>query len=104
MNLLALFALFMLAKPGASSTTPAAAASGATQAKGVRVVGKVLMIPLRDGQEAIVATLPGVGPAFDALVIGRGTVYGSRNGEAVVLRCGSEADAKAIAEEIRGKF
>ena len=48
--------------------------------------------------------MPNVGSAFDAIVIARGTVYGSSKGEAVVLRCGSEADAKAIAQEIRGKF
>lgn len=102
---LGLLALIMLAKPSAS--TPAAAAPAATSGPtkpGTRVVGKVLMIPLSDGTEAIVATLAGVGPSFDALVIARGTVYGSRQGEAVVLRCGSESDAKAIAAEIRGKF
>lgn len=102
MNLLALLALFMLAKPSASTSAPASATSG-TQA-GPRVVGKVLMLPLRDGTQAIVATLPGVGPAFDAIVIARGTVYGSSKGEAVVLRCGSESDARAIADELRGRF
>ncbi len=98
---LALLALFMLSKPSAS--TPAPAATSGTTA-GPRVVGKVLLIPLRDGTQAIVAQMPGVGGVLDAIVIARGTVYGSSKGQAVVLRCGSEADAKAIAEEIRGKF
>lgn len=103
MNLLALLALFMLAKPSASTSAPPASATSGTPA-GPRVVGKVLMLPLRDGTQAIVATLPGVGPAFDAIVIARGTVYGSSKGEAVVLRCGSESDARAIADELRGRF
>ena len=103
MNLLALFALFMLAKPSASTPAPAAS-NGSTTPAGARVVGRVLMLPLRDGTQAIVASMPGVGSAFDAIVIARGTVYGSSKGEAVVLRCGSEADAQAIAQEIRGKF
>lgn len=102
MNLLALLALFMLAKPSASTSAPPAATSGTPA--GPRVVGKVLMLPLRDGTQAIVASMPGVGSAFDAIVIARGTVYGSSKGEAVVLRCGSESDAKAIADELRGRF
>lgn len=101
---LALLALFMLAKPSAAASTPAPASTAGPTKSGARVVGRVLMIPLRDGTEAIVASMPGVGTAFDSIVIARGTVYGSRNGEAVVLRCGNEADAKAIANEIRGKF
>ncbi len=100
--LLALLALFLLAKPGASSTPAPASTAGTTA--GPRVVGKVLLIPLRDGTQAIVAQMPGVGSAFDAIVIARGTVYGSSKGQAVVLRCGSEADAEAIADEIRSRI
>lgn len=71
---------------------------------GARVVGQVLLLPLRDGSEAIVAKLQHPGSALDAIVIARGTVYGSSRGAVALLRCGSEADAEAIANEIRGKF
>lgn len=100
---LALFALYMLAKPSGSAT-PAPGSTAAGTPAGPRVVGRVLMLPLRDGSQAIVASMPGVGTAFDAIVIARGTVYGSRNGEPVVLRCGSESDAHAIADEIRSRL
>ena len=105
---LGLLALIMLAKPSAS--TPAAAPSpspSSTPAKpGVRVIGQVLSIPLRDGTNCIVAKIATAtsADAIDAIVIARGTVYGSSKGVAAVLRCGSESDAHAIAEEIRGKF
>ncbi len=106
-----LLALFMLAKGSASTTTTTGPTSPAsTPSKpGVRVVGQVLQIPLSDGTAAIVAKLDlskvqGNDNTIDAIVIARGTVYGSRKGVAAVLRCGSEADAEAIAAEIRGKF
>jgi hypothetical protein len=105
---LGLLALFMLAKPSASSSSTAPASPTSTPSKpGARVVGQVLQIPLSDGTGAIVAKLQLDklnDNTLDAIVIARGTVYGSRNGVAAVLRCGSEADAKAIADEIRGKF
>jgi len=107
---LGLLALIMLAKPSSSTTTtgPASPASAPSQ-PGVRVVGQVLQIPLSDGTAAIVAKLDlskvqGNDQTIDAIVIARGTVYGSRKGVAAVLRCGSESDAQAIAAEIRGKF
>jgi len=92
----ALLALFFLSK---KPSTPTAGAS-----PGVRVVGQVIQIPLRDGTNAIVAKLTDVAGVLDAIVIARGTVYGSQRGQAAVLRCGSARDAEAIAEEIRGKF
>jgi hypothetical protein len=100
---LALLALFFLAKPSgnAATTTTTAAAS---PKPGVRVIGQVIQVPLRDGTNAIVAKLTGETGALDAIVIARGTVYGSKDGVAAVLRCGSESDAKAIADEIRGRF
>jgi hypothetical protein len=102
---LGLLALFLLSRPrsATASTTPATTTTTAPKKNGVTVVGQVLQIPLSDGQNAIVAklNLPG---ALDAIVIARGTVYGSSKGQAAVLRCGSEAEAKAIANEIRGKF
>lgn len=107
---LGLLALFMLAKPSASTASTGPASPASTPSKpGVRVVGQVLQIPLSDGTGAIVAKLDpskvqGNDSTIDAIVIARGTVYGSRNGVAAVLRCGSEADAQAIAAEIRGKF
>jgi hypothetical protein len=101
---LALLALFFLAKPSASSTTTTPAASTRSNGGGVRVIGQVIQVPLRDGTNAIVAKLTGETGALDAIVIARGTVYGSKDGVAAVLRCGSESDAKAIADEIRGRF
>jgi hypothetical protein len=95
---LALLALYLLTKTSATPATPT------TNGAGPRVVGRVLMLPLRDGTQAVVASMPGVGSAIDAFVIARGTVYGSSNGEPVLLRCGSAADAKAIAAELRGRF
>jgi len=100
---LALLALFFLAKPSASTTTTAPASTTRTNG-GVRVIGQVIQVPLRDGTNAIVAKLTGETGALDAIVIARGTVYGSKDGVAAVLRCGSESDAKAIADEIRGRF
>jgi hypothetical protein len=100
---LGLLALFLLARP--SSGNVAASPAPATAPKpGVRVIGQVLQIPLRDGTNAIIAKLTEVPGAIDAIVIARGTVYGSSKGVAAVLRCGSEADAKAIADELRGRF
>lgn len=99
---LALLALFFLAKPSASTTPPPPATT--TRSNGVRVIGQVIQVPLRDGTNAIVAKLTGETGALDAIVIARGTVYGSKDGVAAVLRCGSESDAKAIADEIRGRF
>lgn len=105
MNVLGFLALLMLASKKAEPAAAAAPKPGvAAAAAGVRVVGQVLLVPLRDGTNAIVAKVPGVESAFDAIVIARGTVYGSSKGVAVLLRCGSESDAKAIADEIRGKI
>jgi len=104
---LGLLALIMLAKPSASTPAAAPSPSPSTPAKpGVRVIGQVLSIPLRDGTNCIVAKIATAtsADAIDAIVIARGTVYGSSKGVAAVLRCGSESDARAIAEEIRGKF
>lgn len=105
---LALLALFMLAKPSAKAqgAAPAPAPASEPTRPGVRVIGQVLSIPLRDGTNCIVAKIQTAtsADAIDAIVIARGTVYGSSKGVAAVLRCGSESDAKAIAEEIRGKF
>jgi len=105
MNVLGLLALLMLAskkaEPAAAAPKPAVSAQA-----GVRVIGQVLSIPLRDGTNCIVAKIQTAtsSDAIDAIVIARGTVYGSSKGVAAVLRCGSESDARAIAEEIRGKF
>lgn len=104
MNVLGLLALLMLASKKAEPATAPPPKPGVSAAAGVRVIGQVLLVPLRDGTNAIVAKAPGVESAYDAIVIARGTVYGSRKGAAVLLRCGSESDAKAIADEIRGKI
>jgi len=108
LNLLGLLALFMLAKPSASSSTTRAPAPASTPSKpGARVIGQVLQIPLSDGSGAIIAKLEldkVSDQQIDAIVIARGTVYGSRKGVAAVLRCGSAADAEAIAAELKGKF
>jgi hypothetical protein len=103
LNVLGFLALLMLASKKAEPAAAEPPRPGVSAA-GARVVGQVLLVPLRDGTNAIVAKVSGIGSAFDAIVIARGTVYGSSQGVAAVLRCGSEADAKAIAEEIRGKF
>lgn len=105
MNVLGLLALVMLASKKAEPAAAQPPKPGVSAPAGVRVVGQVLLIPLRDGSDCIVAKLNNVGNgALDAIVIARGTVYGSAKGEAAVLRCGSESDAKAIAAEIRGKI
>jgi hypothetical protein len=105
-NVLGLLALLMLASKKAEPAAAAAPKPAVSAQAGVRVIGQVLSIPLRDGTNCIVAKIQTATStdAIDAIVIARGTVYGSRKGEAVVLRCGSESDAKAIADEIRGKF
>lgn len=104
MNLLALLALFMLAKPSKDAAPSAVSASAPSRPSGARVIGQVVLVPLADGSNAIVAKAPGVESAYDAIVIARGTVYGSAKGVAVLLRCGNADDARAIADEIRGKF
>lgn len=106
---LGLLALIMLAKPSASASTAAPSPASTPAKPGVRVVGQVLQIPLSDGTAAIVAKLDlskvlGNDQTLDAVVIARGVVYGSRKGEAIVVRAGSVEDARAIADEIRGKF
>lgn len=101
---LALLALYLLAKPRDATAAPAPAAASRVSATGARVIGEVVQVPLRDGTNAIVAKLTSQPGVIDAIVIARGTVYGSQRGVAAVLRCGSQADAEAIAEEIRGKF
>jgi len=107
MNVLGLLALLMLASKKAEPAAAAAPKPAVSAQAGVRVIGQVLQIPLRDGTAAIVAKIQPekvTDNTIDAIVIARGTVYGSSKGVAAVLRCGSESDAKAIAEEIRGKF
>jgi hypothetical protein len=101
---LGLLALFLLARPSSGNVAASPAAPTTAPKPGVRVIGQVLQIPLRDGTNAIIAKLTEVPGAIDAIVIARGTVYGSSKGVAAVLRCGSEADAKAIADELRGRF